>query len=65
MFSLKRLLLLSFIFLPINALAISGYIKTDLFISDKDLNLVATSIINSGNASVVNGTVVYDPTPSN
>ena len=42
MFSLKRLLFLSFIVLPINALAISGYIKTDLSVTDKDWSFVPT-----------------------
>ena len=31
----------------------------------KTIGVLPTSIINGGNASVVNGTVVYDPTPSN
>ena len=30
----------------------------------KTIGVLPTSIINGGNASVVNGTVVYDPTPS-
>jgi len=29
----------------------------------KTIGVLPTSIINGGNASVVNGTVVYDPTP--
>ena len=58
MFSLKRLLLLSFIFLPINALAISGYIKTDLFITDKDWNFVPT-LTNSFNYSETSSNEIF------
>ena len=58
MFLLKRLLLLSFIFLPINALAISGYIKTDLFITDKDWNFVPT-LTNSFNYSETSSNEIF------
>ena len=58
MLSLKRLLLLSFIFLPINALAISGYIKTDLFITDKDWNFVPT-LTNSFNYSETSSNEIF------
>ena len=31
----------------------------------KAIGVIPTSLINGGNASVVNGEVVYDPTPNN
>ena len=58
MLSLTRLLLLSFIFLPINALAISGYIKTDLSITDKDWNFVPT-LTNSFNYSETSSNEIF------
>ena len=58
MFALKRLLFLSLIFLPINALAISGYIKTDLSITDKDWSFVPT-LTNSFNYSETSANEIF------
>ena len=33
--------------------------------SCKAIGVIPTNLINGGNASVVNGEVVYDPTPNN
>jgi hypothetical protein len=58
MFSLKRLIFLCFIFLSANVLAISGYIKTDLSITDKDWSFVPT-LTNSFNYSETSANEIF------
>ena len=58
MFSLKRLIFLCFIFLSANVLAISGYIKTDLSVTDKDWSFVPT-LTNSFNYSETSANEIF------
>ena len=58
MLLLKKSFFICFIFLPVNLLAISGYVKTDLFVTDKDWSFVPT-LTNSFNYSETSSNEIF------